>query len=365
MRVLEITSELDGGGVDRLLYNYCSQMKDDIQFDFIVTSKTEGILEQPLKDIGCNIYHIAQIRENFKEHTEQVKKLLEDNHYDIVHDHSGYKAWCNLRVAKKYGVPVRIAHSHTSYTYESFLQKALRKFSTLITKIYATDLFACGNNASKWMWGKQPFRKNVYIMKNAINAVDFEYSQETRNDLRKQLNLTDKFVIGHVGRLSYEKNHEFLIDVFAEVKKIKQNAVLMLIGRGEMQEVIQQKINELNLNDSVLLMGVRNDVPDLLNVMDVFVFPSKFEGLPVTLVEVQANGLPAVISDNVTKEMALSNDFTFLSLNKTASEWANIIVYKSRNESANLIKNTDYDLNVATQKLKSKYFFMCKELENI
>lgn len=363
MKVLEITSELDGGGVDRLLYNYCSRMNDDLQFDFIVTSKTEGILEQPLKDLGCNIYHIAQLRENFKEHTEQVKKLLEENHYDIVHDHSGYKAWCNLKVAKKSGVPVRIAHSHTSYTYESILQKALRKISTLITKIYATELFACGNNASKWMWGKQS--NNVYIMKNAVNSEDFEFSQKTRDSLREKFDLTGKFVIGHVGRLSYEKNHDFLIDVFSEVKKIKQNAVLMLIGRGDMQEAIQQKINELNLNDSVLLMGVRNDVPDLLNIMDVFVFPSKFEGLPVTLVEIQANGLPAVISDNVTKEMALSDDFTFLSLDKTALDWANIIVDKSRNESANLIKNTDYDLNVATQKLKSKYFSMCKELENI
>ena len=357
MRILEITSDLDGGGVDRLLYDYCSRMTDDIRFDFVVTSKTEGILEKPLRELGCNVYRLPQIREGLKKHNEQLKKILTENHYDAIHDHSGYKAWCNLRVAKKCGVVARIAHSHQAFMAETTKQKIMRVLSTPITKLYATELFACGNDAAKWMWGKRAFKNGkVYIMKNAINAKKFDFSPQKRESIRSEYNISDKFVIGNVARFSYQKNHELLINIFAEVKKIRTDAILMLIGRGELEDTVKAQVEELGLSDSVMFMGVRNDVPDLTNAMDVFALPSRFEGLPVTLVEIQANGLPAVISDNVTKEMAISKDFSFIPLNKSAEVWANAIVEKSRSESKNLIENTIYDLNVATSELKSKYY---------
>lgn len=359
MRILEITSDLDGGGVDRLLYDYCSRMTNDIQFDFVVTSKTEGILEKPLKELGCKIYRISQIREGLKKHNNQLKKILTDNHYDVIHDHSGYKAWCNLRVAKKCGVTARIAHSHQAFMSETNKQKIMRILSTPITKMYATELFACGNDAAKWMWGEKTFNSGkVYIMKNAIQAEKFNFSQEARERIRCEYDITDKFVIGNVARFSYQKNHEYLINIFAQVKKIRADAVLMLIGRGELEDAVKAQVEELGLQDSVIFMGVRNDVPDLVNAMDVFVLPSRFEGLPVTLVEIQANGLPAVISENVTKEMTISQDFTFIPLIQPISGWAKTIAEKQRNRSENLIKNTIYDLNVATNDLRSKYLSM-------
>ena len=356
MRILEITSELDGGGVDRLLYDYCSRMVNDIKFDFVVTSKIEGILENPLKELGCNVYHISQIREGLKKHNKELKRILTDNHYDIIHDHSGYKAWSNLRVAKKSGVGVRIAHSHQSFMAETEKQKIIRMISTPITKMYSTDLFACGNDAAKWMWGKRAFNKGkVYIMKNAIEAARFGFSQEKRDRIREEFNISDKFVVGNVARLSYQKNHEFLINIFAEIKKQRQDAILMLIGRGELEEDIKKQVKELGLDDAVLFMGVRNDVPDLLNAMDVFVLPSRFEGLPVTLVEVQANGLPAVISESVTKEMTISSDFSFISLSQPASKWAKVIYETKRSNSLNIIENTDYDLKISADELRKKY----------
>lgn len=359
MRILEITSDLDGGGVDRLLYDYCSRMTKDIQFDFVVTSKIEGILEKPLKELGCKVYRISQIREGLKNHNNQLKKILTDNHYDVIHDHSGYKAWCNLRIAKKCGVGVRIAHSHQAFMAETTKQKIMRILSTPITKMYSTELFACGNDAAKWMWGKRAFNSDkVYIMKNAIQAERFSFSPEKRECIRSEYNIADKFVIGNVARFSYQKNHEFLINIFAQVKKIRSDAVLMLIGRGELEDDVKKQVKELELQDSVIFMGVRNDVPDLINAMDVFVLPSHFEGLPVTLVEIQANGLPAVISENVTKEMTFSRDFTFIPLIQPISDWANVIAGKQRNESENLIRNTIYDLNVATNELRSKYLSM-------
>ena len=359
MRILEITSDLDGGGVDRLLYDYCSRMAADIQFDFVVTSKTEGILEKPLKELGCNIYRVPQIREGLKKHNKQLKKILTNNHYDVIHDHSGYKAWCNLRVAKKCGVRARIAHSHQAFMVETAKQKIMRLLSTPITKMYSTEFFACGNDAAKWMWGKKAFNKGkVYIMKNAIHAESFNFSPEKRERIRNEYNISDKFVIGNVARFSYQKNHEFLINVFAEVKKLRSDAILMLIGRGELEDDAKAQARALGLQDSVIFMGVRNDVPDLVNAMDVFALPSRFEGLPVTLVEIQANGLPAVISENVTKEMAMSKDFTFISLSRPASDWAKTITEKHRDDSKNLIRNTIYDLNVATNELRSKYLSM-------
>lgn len=356
---MEITSELDGGGVDRLLYDYCSRMVKDIQFDFVVTSKNEGILEQPLKNLGCNVYRVPQIKNGLKNHIEEIKKILDNNNYDIIHDHSGYKAWCNLWIAKKCGVENRIAHAHQAFMKETFKQKIMRLISVPITKFYSTELFACGNDAAKWMWGKRAFEKNrVYIMKNAINVQNFGFVSEKRAQIREDLGITDKFVIGNVARFSYQKNHEFLINIFAELKKLRDDAVLLLIGRGELEESIKAQVESLGLSNSVLFMGVRNDVPDLLNAMDVFVLPSRFEGLPVTLVEIQANGLPAVISDVVTKEMTFSEDFSFVSLSQSSCEWAKVISEKKRADSKNLIKNTEYDLHIATDKMRCKYLSM-------
>ena len=359
MKILNITSDLDGGGVDRLLFDYCSQLINDIQFDFVVNKKREGMLEQPLKDLGCNIFHITQIRESFKKHNQQLEDILKANQYDIVHDHSGYKAWCNLRLAKRCGIKVCIAHAHQAFMTETFVQKNIRKISTVITKFYANELFACGSDAAKWMWGNKAFcNGKVYIMKNAICAEKFDYSFDMRKKLRNELNITDKYVIGNVARLTFQKNQKFLVDIFAEIKKVRKDAVLMLVGRGDLENDIRQQVKKLGLSDSVFFMGVRNDVPYLLNAMDVFVLPSRFEGLPVTLIEIQANGLPAVISDVVTKEAVMSNEICFMSLSKTALEWAKKITEKTRTNSENIVKGTSYDLNVAVKELRFKYFSM-------
>ncbi len=362
MRILEITSELDGGGVDRLLYDYCSRMTDDIKFDFVVTSKTEGILEQPLKDLGCNVYHISQIREGLKQHNNELRKILTDNHYDIIHDHSGYKAWCNLSVAKKCGVAVRVAHSHQAFMTETLKQKIMRILSTPITKMYATELFACGNDAAKWMWGKAAFnRGKVYIMKNAIRAESFEFSAENRESIRQEYNIADKFVIGNVARFTYQKNHEFLVQIFAEIKKVRNDAVLMLVGRGELENDVKKQVEELGLSDSVLFMGVRNDVPDLLNAMDVFVLPSRFEGLGMVYVEAQFNGLKTFASDVVPKEVNITGNLLFLPLDNIKL-WVNAII-QSDYKRCDFVSNeiAEYTIDVAVSKLKKKYSDLCNK----
>ena len=356
MKILYTLPALDGGGIDRLLYDYTIQFPQGIQCDFIVHTDYEGILEKDLKEKGYNIYHIPPLHTNRKKYFAGIKAILKNGNYDIIHVNQGYKGLFFLYYAKKNKIKVRITHSHMAHTPETKKDLFVRKIATCGAKRLATHLFACGNDAAKWMWGEKAFNSGkVYIMKNAIHAEQFSFSSEKREHLRREYNLTDKFVIGNVARFSYQKNHEFLIKVFSEIKKVRDDAVLMLVGRGELEGEVKKQVQDLGLTDSVLFMGVRNDVPDLLNAMDVFVLPSRFEGLPVTLVEIQANGLPAVISANVTKEMALSDDFCFLSLSQSALEWAEVILKKNRTDSANLIQNTSYDLQIAIDDLRKKY----------
>lgn len=362
MKVLEVTSELDGGGVDRILFDYCSRIIPDIKFDFIVTSKFEGILEKPLRNLGCKIFHIAQMREDYNLHNRQLSEILKTGHYDIVHDHSGYKATINLRLAKKFNVKGRIAHSHIANIPETVKARLERYFFTPLTKYYATNLFACGRDAANWMWGNS----ETYIMNNAINTSVFRFDENKRLQIRKQLGLQDKFVIGNVARFSYQKNHEYLIKIFYEIAKLNEKAVLMLVGRGELYDKVKLQVAEAGLIDKVLFLGVRNDVPNLLNAMDVFLLPSRYEGLGMVLIEAQANCLDCFTSkDVVPNEAAITNYLNFISLNKNPSQWASLINRRNTkrridNYTLELIRLSGFDIDNEAVKLKELYIKICQ-----
>ena len=356
MRVLHITSELDGGGVDSLLYNYCSRLITDVKFDFIVTSSEKGILEQPLIDLGCNVYHVSQIRDGFFRHQKQVEKIIKKGNYDIVHDHSGYKSFINLWIARKYDIKIRIAHAHQAFIVETFKSKFIRKIATYVTKIFATSFFACGEDAAKWMWGERKVRNNdVYIMTNAIDVSNFEFQNNIRNYVRKELGIEDKFVIGNVARFSFQKNHEFLIKMFSVLSKNRSDVVLVLVGRGELFDEMKNLAKKEGVYDKILFLGVRKDVSSLMNAFDLFVLPSYYEGLPVTLVEVQANGLPAIVSSSITTEIKKSDNIFYYSLEYGLEKWAKYCSEINLKRACNNIKNTDYDINVASRSLKLEY----------
>jgi len=359
MRVLQVMSELDGGGVERLMYEYCRRIPE-IQFDFTITAKNEGILEKPLKELGCNIYHTAKIRENPLLYIKQLKNVIANGKYDIVHSHISYGSAFAMYLAAKCGVKVRIAHSHDAYIPQTFAGKIERQMFTAICKKYATDLFACGNDAARWLWGKKVFNeKKIYIVHNAIDTKQFAFSEETRYKMRKELGIENKLVVGHVGRFTVQKNHRFLVRIFAEVKKLREDAVLLLVGRGVLEEEIKEQVRALGLGKDVLFLGVRNDVAALLNAMDIFVLPSLYEGLPVTLVEIQANGLASIVSDAVTAEIKLLDNIEYFSLNRSMKEWAKQIVscdiHKRNVNGIEIIANSGYDVNIEAIKLKEKY----------
>lgn len=324
MRILEICVDLDGGGIDRYLMNYCSRIPE-IQFDFAVVDDNKiGILEPQLEALGCCIYRVPRQRNGVRANYDAIKKILTETHYDAVHVHLGYRSAVALWCAKRCGVNTRIVHAHIAAEPETTMQMLFRKGFTVLVKRLATHLAACGVDAAKWVWGEKAYAKGkVVIHNNAIETAKYAYSAAHRAAVRSELGLADdSLVVGHVGRLCAQKNQLRLLDIFDEIRRHRPDAVLLLVGRGDLDEAIRRKAEEMGLLDAVRLLGVRDDVPQLLSAFDTFVFPSTHEGLPFTLIETQCNGLPAVSADTVTPLVKLGEDVQFLSLDESNAVWA-------------------------------------------
>lgn len=361
-KVLEICVDLDGGGIDRYLFNYCSRISG-VEFDFaVIDSGKKGILEDEIAKLGSTIYRVPRLRSGIMKNYFAMKQIISQGGYDVVHSHLGYWSVFSLFAAKRCGVRKRIAHAHIANEPESKRKSYLRKCLTLATKMLATDLTACGVDAAKWVWGREYEKGKVTIQNNAIDAKVFAYSEVRRVEARRELNLSEtSLVVGHVGRLCPQKNQSRLIDIFASLKEMRDDAVLLLIGRGgdSYSEDLQAKIGKLNLGDSVRLLGVRDDVSLLLNAMDVFVFPSEYEGLPFTLIETQCGGLPTVSSDCLTRQVRLTGAVEFMPLSGSNEQWAKAAVLaaqKGRDENAAIsIASAGYDINEEAKKLKQFY----------
>lgn len=362
-RILHELANLDGGGVARLLYDYYSYMdKEIIHFDFVISDDIDnGILEIPLKELGCTIYKIPSLKKNFKERMRMLDSIISSGNYDAVHSHNPKRSCFILSIAKKYGVSRRIAHSHIAYEDISKTKEILDRFFLIRTKMLATDLLACGEDAARYMWGKKVFQNNDYhIMRNAINTAKFQFSEEKRDCIRTQMGLSDKKVLGIVGRLDEQKNHKFLLDVVKEVCAHRGDCVLLIIGRGPLEQDLKNQVSQLNIGDNIRFLGIRDDVDSLLNALDVFILPSLYEGLPVVLVEAQANGLPIVASDSITKEMAVTDLISFLPLTVSASEWAKTVMNdfekgSNRKPYAERIKDAGYDIELECKKMQKFY----------
>jgi glycosyltransferase involved in cell wall biosynthesis len=360
MRILEVCVDLDGGGIDRYLYNYCTRMTD-IRFDFAIIQKdTVGILEKPLEACGFQIYRVPRQRDGLSANYRALKRLMQRGRYDAVHVHLGYLSAPALLAAKNSGIRVRIAHAHIAAVPENEPARLFRRTLSFLTQRLATHLAACGTDAAAWVWGEQASRSGrVTIHRNAIAIEDYAYSAARRQQVRERLGLTEAFVVGHVGRLSIQKNQLRLLDIFQALLERQPNACLLLIGQGELEEQILCRIHALGLQGHVRLLGVRADVPLLLNGMDLFLFPSLYEGLPFTLIETQCNGLPCVSSDAVTAEAAINANTVFLSLEEPDSRWAELalqLAARGRDPQGSLhVRQAGFALDTEVEKLRRYY----------
>jgi glycosyltransferase involved in cell wall biosynthesis len=259
-----------------------------------------------------------------------------------------------LKAAKKHGVPVRIAHSHNS-NQDKNLKYLIKLYYRRQIPKYASDLFACGKDAGDWMFRGEPYT----VMNNAIDSKQYVPNLQKRLSVRKMLGIPeDTFVLGHVGRFFPQKNHTFLLDIFAELKRLKEDAVLLLVGDGELRAEIEQKVKDLNLTENVIFTGVRSDVPDLMQAMDCFVFPSIYEGLPLTLVEAQASGLPCIVSDRVPIESKLTDLLIQVPLELGVERWADAVVRHAalgRKITLEQIRLAGYDIKACAEDLQRYY----------
>lgn len=331
IRVLHILDELNTGGAEQVVFSYLQNIdKKKYQWDFIVMNipgKPDGRLEEKVRKLGCNVYKVTKKRDNLIKNIIEVDNIISLGHYDIVHSHLYEVSAFYLLSAKIHKVPVRIAHNHSSNQTRGIKVDLLRHILKPILKYAANSYVACGIDAATALWGNRLYELGkVKIIYNAIDTTKFQYKDDVRRQIKSELKIDGCKVIGTVGRFSIEKNPIFNIEIFKEIHKRDSRTRLVIVGEGELINEIEYKIKEYSLENSVILLGRRNDVYDLLNCFDVFLLPSLSEGLPIALVEAQCNGLPCVVSDCVTKEVAFSNNVRYLSLKSSAIEWADNVI---------------------------------------
>ena len=346
IRVLHIVGTLDAGGFETLIMNIYRKIDTaQVQFDFVVHRDMVGMYEEEIAERGGKIYHIPFLdNKNYAEYKKQLTKVIKDGDYRIVHGHHSTLGPLYLKIAKKAGVPVRIAHSHTGFHIKSVTGYAKHIISRRY-KTHATHLFACSQVAGRYMFGKN---SKFRVVNNGIDTNKFRFQPAFREEQRKKLGIENDFVVCHVGRFDTVKNHTYIVDVFKELVALHPQSKLMLIGIGPLEDPIRNKVNELGMSDKVLFMGQIPDVHRMLSAADAFLFPSLYEGLPLTLVEAQTAGLPVICSDTITEECHLTQEYDILSLEQPVQEWARAVLKAKeadipREERYLLLKEKGYD----------------------
>ena len=362
VRVLQIIGIACNGGVESVILNYYRHIdKSKVQFDFVVHNNPSENFVREVKNGGGRLYEITPYMKNVFAFTYEIYKIIRNGRYEIVHSNMNSLSGFPLFSAWLAGAKVRILHNHTTDTKAEGMRTILKRVLRPFAKLFANQYWACSELAAKWMYGEQAVSDGkITVIPNAIDLKKFAFNQEKRDKLRSHLGIKAELVIGHVGRFMKQKNHDFLIDIFAEVVKEKPDAKLLLIGEGPLENEIKAKTKRLSLENNVLFLGVRSDVADLYNVMDIFVLPSFYEGLPVVGVEAQANGLKCLFSDEVTSESKLLCTTEFIDIESGVQKWQLAIMSYIAGQ-RNLSKNTDtlnlmkFDIEESSVRLQVMY----------
>lgn len=357
IRVLQVVTQMTRGGLETMLMNYNRHIDHSlVQFDFLEHRNAVTEYDREILELGGRIHRLPRLNPMSPSYLNALDRFFAEHpEYRIVHSHLDCMAGIPLKYAKKNGVPVRIAHAHNSsqvknakYPLKLFYKRSIPK--------YATHLYACGEQAGRWMFGGHDFS----VLNNAIDSDTFLFNGTIRNQYRDMLGIDqDTLLLGHVGRFNPQKNHGFLAEVFCELVKLHPDSKLLLVGQGDLEQATRDKIESLGLSDRVIFAGVRSDVNALMQAMDVFAFPSLFEGLPLVAVEAQAAGLPCVVSDRVPKECVKTKDLvSFLPLEAGAERWAEQILNSAqaeRKDTSVQIKESGFDIRENAAKLQQFY----------
>ncbi len=361
LRILQVFAEMNRGGAETMIMNLYRHIdREKIQFDFIVHTQEKCAFDDEIEQLGGRIYKVPKYvgTNHFAYKNAWKNFFMSHSDYKIIHGHVRSTASVYLKIARKYNLTA-IAHSH-NISSGSGIKAVIKNLLQYPIRHISDYFIACSESAGRWLFGDKIVASNKFkILNNAIEIEHFTFNNQVRDTIRKEFSIEDKYVIGHVGRFHPTKNHEFLIDIFKSVQSKVNNSVLLLIGDGALKESIRMKVRKEKLENSVIFAGVRSDVHDIFQGMDIFVMPSLFEGLPVTLIEAQASGINCVISDAITREVEITDRVDFVSLQKSAEEWAEIILkYIGKNErtnTSNQIIKAGYDIKSNAKWLEGYY----------
>lgn len=340
------------GGVESIIMNYYRHMdRNRVQFDFLCNSKSIAY-EEEIRNMGGNVYKIISRRENYWRFKKELREFMK------IHAKEYAALWVNLCslvnidyliMAKKYGIVKRIIHCHNSDNDAGFLKGMIHRINKCTVGFFATDFWSCSESASPWFFGTRIMKSAAYkVIPNAIDVEKYEKNEAIRKKYRKELLLEGKLVIGHVGRFHFQKNHEFLINVFETMAKKSPKYHLLLVGQGDLETEIKQMVREKDLEDRVTFCGARTDVENLYQAMDMLMFPSKFEGLGVVVLEAQANGLPCLLASTIPEIVKVNDNVRFLPLDASLEYWGECAekMLLSPNTVENKLKSSEYNIKV-------------------
>ena len=355
-RVLHVVPNMQAGGLETFIMNVYRKIdREKIQFDFLVHYKKCCFYDDEITKLGGRLFRLT-VRED-----HNYIKYLRDLHaffsshsgYRIVHGHMPSLALIYLAAAKKAGVEIRICHSHTTSSGKT-LKGLLKLLPVKAARLYANTYFACSAGAGWYLFGHGGFT----VIPNGVDLALFEYNEKIRKRVRMKFHIEDQFVVGHVGRFEEEKNHVFLIRVFAEIVMRKPDSVLFLVGTGSKIRQIERMVRELSLEDKVFFLGVRHDVYALYQAMDAFVLPSLHEAQPVVVIEAQAARLPVVVSAAVSQESTITDAFVRMPQNAPPTLWADTVIRSAQFDRSSFnvdITGNSYDINKTVETLFSFY----------
>lgn len=339
--------------------------RDRIQFDFILDCDKENVFEEEIHGLGGRVFHLPKFNgKNYK----QVRKAWDDffktyPEYKVLHSHIRSYASLYLPIARAHGVKT-IIHSHNTSNGKGIISIG-KKILQYPLRFQADYFFGCSEIAGQWLFGKRIIKSDRYFMlKNAVDTERFAYQQQLREKVRSDLKIAkNALVIGHIGRMHPQKNHHFLIDCFREIAAKRNDTRLILLGDGELRGEITAHIHKLGLEEQVLMLGIQKNPEDYLSAMDCFVLPSVHEGLPVVVVEAQANGLPCLVSDAVTRQVQLSELVQYLPISQGITPWVNAALdcKQSRMDVSARIKESGFCVKTSSQWLCDFYHTITSE----
>lgn len=368
IHVLRIIGQCKTGGTETIALNYYKNINHDkIAMDFLFYGNSLQRFNDALEPNGDSVINVVDYTDDLIGSIKQIRDIVRKNRYEIVHAQLNALNFFPLLGAFLGGAKIRIASNHSTANLKYELKKSIVKYIVRPSaKWMATDYAACSEYAGEWCFGRKLLRKGkIKIIHNAIDLKKFSYDESIRDKVRKEMKWDGHFVIGHGGRFTQQKNHKFMIEVFKKVHDNCPSAILVLAGEGHLMEEIKKQARDLGLEDSVIFLGVRFDMDRLMQGMDVFLFPSLYEGLGNVITEAQAVGLQSIVSDGVPKEVGMTELVDYVSLKESIETWANQVLkyrngYDRRNTHPDLTK-AGYDIVSAAKDLEEYYTSLVKK----